>query len=215
MKLFRILIAVVFLTAFLSVEASADVSKLKVNPGGGCSIPISEAADTWLPGYMLELTVSHPVMVMASGPLTSTVFLGGRLAFHRWKPAGKKLLECDGSGEFEVEKNNGWRIAGELSPVAFYRLNLHGKLGVSFELAPGLFYVRQSDCYIKGYRPIGTTALNHDVYLEEDLEWTGGLSIGLSVMILERIEPTARIQYIFTSGEPTTFVMVGLNLLAH
>ena len=137
-----------------------------------------------------------------------------RIGFHRWTPDAQELLSTDGR-KFEIERNEGWNIIGELSGVSVYELSgLPNKLGsVNVEGGFGIFNVRRPDGYVKGYTVVGYTALNRDVAIKHLNETKPGISVGLSMRIIDRIEPTVRYSYIFTSGDAITRVTFGIGLL--
>ena len=205
-------IKVVFIAVIISAFIFQDVSTAKISlvPRGGLSQPVGSTAETWKTGFMVELDYFQPA------PTLDNLRYSARIGYHYWPPDAKELLQVDGR-EFEVEKNEGWNSIGELSGIASYRLAmLPNQTGsIRAEAGIGIFYVRRPDVHVKGYSTAGFTALNREIWLESKTELTAGISIGISMDIIDRIEPLVRYHYIFTSEESTSILTLGIGLLAH
>ena len=178
-----------------------------VIPRGGLSNPTGKTGETWQPGYDVELDITRDWRVEHR--------IGARLGFHRWTPDVEELLSLNGR-DFAVEQSQGWLAIGEVSGLVYYHLiDLPEGLGsVWAEGGLGAFYVRQPDVLVKGVYEQGSAALVHTVMIDNNTELAPGISVGLSIIIIDRIKPTVRYQHIFTSDEATSLFSVGLGLLA-
>ena len=178
-----------------------------VIPRGGLSSPTGKTGETWQPGYDVELDFTCNCC--------SEHRLGARFGFHRWKPDAEELLMVNGR-DFAVEQSHGWLAIGEVSGLVDYHLiDLPKGLGsVWAEGGLGAFYVRQPDVLVKGVCEQGSAALVHTVTFEHNMEFSPGISVGLSMIIIDRIKPMVRYQHIFTSGDATSLFSVGLGLMA-
>ena len=205
---FKVFIIAAIISAFVFQDVSAV--KISLVPRGGLSQPVGSTAETWKAGFMVELDCFQPI------PLSDNLRCGVRIGYHRWTPDAEELLQVDGR-EFEVEKREGWNSIGELSGIASYRLAmLPNQAGsIRAEAGIGIFYVRRPDVHVKGYSTAGSTALNREIWLVSNAELTVGISVGLSMDIIDRIEPLVRYHCIFTSEESISILTLGIGLLAH
>ena len=202
------IVTIVILIALMSFPQDVSAVDLNIIPRGGLSQPVGATAGKWQSGYTLELDLLRPI-------IDDRYTWGIRLGFHRWKPNAREMLKV-GDRELEVEKTIGWRAIGELSGIASYQLMMLPKPLKSLKVEGGLgvFYVRQPDVYVKGFQAVGSSALNRVITLEHNSEITAGLSAGVSMIILNRIEPMVRYHYIFTADEATSILTFGIGLIA-
>ena len=170
-------------------------------------MPIGSAADTWNSGYAVELDLYHVE--------TNRLNHGIRISYNRWLPNSEEILKT-GSREFNIEREEGWQSIVELMGLVSYRLvTLPKKLGaIHAEGGFGVCHIRSPKVIVKGFHISGDIALNREVTIAERAEVKPGLSAGLSMTIADRIEPMVRYSYIFTSGEGTGILMLGIGLLA-
>lgn len=175
-------------------------------PRGGLSQPAGGSADDWQSGYMASFDVVPSIK--------GRFGWGGRIGFHRWTPNAEEMLQTN-NRKFVVEKAHGWRTALELSAIANYRLIfLPYRLGsIWADGGVGVFYVKSSDIDVKGVHPDGTSALIRHIYQESDSEMVPGISAGVSMVIIGRIEPNIRYQHIFAPDKEMGILTLGIGLL--
>ncbi|NQU06258.1 MAG: hypothetical protein HQ568_09220, partial [Calditrichaeota bacterium] len=192
-------------TAF--VFSNAIAADYNIIPRGGFSIPIGSVSDAWNSGYAVELDLY--------GVEINRLKHGVRISYNRWLPNSEEILKT-GAREFNIEREEGWQSIVELMGLVSYRLvTLPKKLGsLHAEGGFGVCHIRSPKVIVKGFHVSGDIALNRDVTIAERAEVKPGLSAGLSMTIADRIEPMVRYNYIFTSGEGTGMLTLGIGLLA-
>ncbi len=178
---------------------------------GGFSQPIGETSDTWLAGYSAGLDYICQT--------NNTYNWGIRANINRWQVDAEGMLQAN-SDDLFIERNHGWNSIGDLSGLLLFSPEKFDWL--TLEGGAGLYHVRWSEVSVKGFVPIfdpndpgNNSAINYEAYKDEGSELTAGVSLALSIRLLNSIEPTVRYQYVFSSDDPVSFVVFGIGFLAH
>ncbi|MCF7810208.1 hypothetical protein K9N50_04385 [bacterium] len=204
MNRFKLIISILSIASI--VFSDAAVADNNIIPRFGYSMPIGSVADVWKPGYAAGLDFY--------GGESNKLRFGLRLGVNRWLPNSEEILKTN-SREFNIEREDGWQSITKLMGLVSYRLVTFPKnLGVDIEGGFGVCHIRSPKVIVKGFHVSGDIALNRDVIIPERAEVKPGLSAGLSITLSDRIEPMARYDYIFTSGEGTGILILGIGLLA-
>ena len=203
----KLIVTIIAVTIIFCLAQDTLACKRNFIPRGGLTIPSGEAADTWQTGYNLHLDIFKPV--------EKNFTWGARIGFNNWKPDAAGLLSVGGR-EMEIEKSKGWKTITELSAIVSYRaFYLPASLGsVWLDGGVGLYHLRWSKVEVLGNYTQGGAALNRTVTIPEGSEVVPGLSAGLSMVIIGRIEPMIRYQHIFSADKSTGILTVGIGLLA-
>jgi len=202
---FKLIISILVIASFIFSDAVAD--NQNIIPRCGYSMPIGSVSDTWKSGFAAELDYF--------GVETNRWKHGVRISYNRWFPNSEEILKT-GTREFNIEREEGWQSIVELMGLVSYRLvTFPGNLGaIRAEGGFGVCHIRSPKVIVKGFHVSGDIALNRDVTIAERAEVKPGLSAGLSMTIADRIEPMVRYNYVFTSGEGTGILTLGIGLLA-
>jgi len=197
---------IVLLITFVLIQSAPATPA--VSPHLGLSQPIGAAAHNWAAGYTFGLDY-----------LTGFHFIGAPVAFradfHRWEPNADELLRV-GDRNFKMEYKEGWNTLTTLS----VQLNRHladaplGIGSVSGRIGFGLGYFRSAEVTIKGFAPIGNSALVRYIYHPGESALAPLLAAEISLRLPKKIhlEPSFRIQHLFHDAG-FTILSAGLNLL--
>ncbi len=189
-----------------SPKAFADEGGIKPVPALGVSLPTGDQDDLWSPGYTVSLEAFQPY----SGPLS----LGGRISFHRWRVNAAEML-CIDDHAMTVEDEEGWRALGSASFLMRYELPWPAGESYGSWLEGGLSvnYLRNSGVYVKGFYAVGPSpeesiAVNREIRRGPKVDITAGLSLGLSLRIAARLQPSVRYEYYLSSDPDGCGVLV-------
>jgi len=175
-------------------------------PFGGATVPVGGSAGSWSPGYAVGVETS---VSSRHGLDWHAVFSAVRVT-----PNAVDLLRTEGR-ELKVEKNQGWSLSLEASLLASKTLFTTANDKALFRVfgGAGLFYLQDADVFVGGFQPVGSSAVNRQRRIEGQTLITPGITLGIAGLVAGSVEPTVRLQHIFTGDTPRDYLLIGLNLL--
>lgn len=197
-------------------SAECDVS---IIPLIGYSQPLSDQSERWNGGYVVGLE--------GFSSCSGAIHYGARISYQRWNVNAEDMLMINGH-DMRIERRDGSRALGELSILARYEVSALATSMFSLALDGGVgaFYLRTAPVELKGFYNLNFyneetnewryVAVNREISLEPEAEVAPGFNLGLTMMINEIVQPSLRVQHIFSADDGgMTTLMVSVGILAH